>query len=958
MKYNETKKVKYYNNNKTKKVFQKNILKGGYIKIPEPTELTKEQINYYKNFMEIKSDATKILHKYTYIKNICIKICQELTSKIYNLDNDIFKYIKQIVVPEMFDNNHEKIIQFIENEMRQNSQTYYDSFIKIQYKNSNDIIDIENYLFLFCRFYLKGGNAFIFTIDSYNKLISSIFPKNQQLSDEEITNILGDRSDYDFNFLINANLSENHYYQILLLASKYISFCLIDLIYKYGDDFFNNIDFIEDFKLNLLNNEPNKIYTEKNPKQIFKVKHNFNQYVNDTTFLKSIKNDENKNKLGYVSINYLDIEKKIYSYKGKKKSKFILIRLMTCLKNSINYINDDNILKEGSDVAAEIIDVSIPSYDSYERIIKWENEAKTNIKINNVYCYNLNIVLDDLKRMIHEDIELNKTEKLKKRQNRLLFFNNLVCIIPRLIYSENELENKTGLNIEKINDSCEQIITFICNKEIIEKKPKVTELLKKILRGIYFNFPETINNTKLNIFTILKQTFYYYLIENVNCIEKNENNYDIIAKNLNLINNLENYTSNEWKEIYNTTCGVQYFNIIQKINSFYICDLTINYKLFETCFNIIDELKSKNISNELLCDLLIKYSILINSFEYSDLKFDALILFADVLNKINNYYQDNNIIIYQELINSRKKIIYVSNYYNSFIENFMKHIHFDLINFSLSLINEINLNEQKIVAFLNGSYAYAINKLHHNYDGLIDIKNQFEDENIKFNNINIIFGITNLNNLDKYIYIYNSYKFFFEEYFNNILNLNQTIEVPCKIYLELKSENNYFIINGIINIYYPLNNDDININFQKIQNINNQYNSDEKFRILTYTFLNIKITNEMAITKDEIHKYSTANQIINEKLNTADESFLLNKWFGEYNKIMSIENKNLKLYKNIVIEKTNNFMGQNIIFPNIINDNFYILNSYGIVSDSKEKINSDDLDILIKKKHINLLLNY
>lgn len=937
--------------NKTKKnkkiSLEKQILKGG--------ALTEEQKTYYKDFMAIKSDATTILHQNSDVREICVEICQSLTHKICMTENAIFNYIKNIYVPEEFKLNEEggidmkKVEEFIKNEFTNNEEQFQmslDAFINI---HTQDYVpttnDIRNYSIVFYRFYLKGGSACVFMIQLYNFYISiheELKKINRLISEDEIVELLGKSSDYDFNFLINRNIKKIHYDILTLHVSVTITNYLIELIYEYGNKLFNNKSIIEKFRRELLTNDIPLYTDDKYPYQILKVKGKFNEYglqfgYDETNrLLTSLKNNSVKNKLGYVSITALDIYNKAYKGQGLKNANFILIRLMTYLLNSLN--NDPNKVESDifSEICAELVDISIPTYDSFEKNVKWIEESNTIIMINGVYCYNLNVIVKDLKRMIFEDEAVGNLKKIEKRKKRLLFFDNLVCILPRLLFENKELYKYTGL--KDTYDNCKKVISFVFSSEDFNEKPRLLNDLKNIMEGIYLTFPETINNQNLDIYILLKQYFYYYLIISVQNQSISHINY--YSKN-NSFKSFEYNTNSECAYVYDST-NEKYFNLLVKLNGNeqYSCLDNVNVYMYNVICKYIDELKIKKIN---LSNYLILFNLFIYSFtNNSMLQFEGLINFIKFLIFLN---ETEYVLPYQHLINFRQIIK------NSIIEqeklllNIMdgNEIKNYIILRTLKFINKPE-HIGMIKLYMYGNYAYQLyfmlmhffnNKYHFTNEEMNAFLKEnysiFDDFKLKIILPNSLEDDDNLELMVNKIYDY--YKKDCIYIFNKKFNL-KTSSYPCKIYVNLsKNYKNSYTIIGKIDLLYPVVDDVINSEYLYMVEIMNNTSvpnllESEKYRVLSYTFLNINIEIESETDLSDTTYYTSLNKIID------DDDYLNEEYkkmfFNNYQELFEREN----IYDNLLIEPIET-----------------IINNYNKIIDDKE------IDILIKYKYIKALLN-
>lgn len=935
-----------------KKTRKNKILKGG--------ALTGEEIEYYSDFMAIKSDATAIFHQNVEIREMCIEICKLLTYKICMTPNDIFNYIKNIVVPDMFVSttdqgnvfDMEKITNFIKNEFNNNEEQYelsLNAFIKIHtdgYVSSID--DMKNYVLIFYRFYLKGGSACVFMVQLYNFYISiheELKKQNRKISEDEMVELLGKYSDYDFNFLINRNIAENHYNQLTLIAS--VNFCnfLIEIIDEFSSQLFNNDRIIRKFKSQLSTNKIPLNTADDLPNQILKVKGNFNNYAsqfgynNENRLLKSIRNNPANNKLGYININYLKIDNNAYKGEGYKNANFILIRLMTYLINSIKSPNEH----EFPPISAELIDISIPLYDSYERNVKWVEESNTIKLIDGVYCYNLNVIIKDLTRMIYEDEILGNLKKIEKRKKRLVFFNNLICMLPRILFKENELYKETGL--ETTYDNCKKIINYVFTCDDFNRRPKLLNYLTNITEGIYLNFPDIINISNLDVYVLLKQYFYHQLIISLQSQMLKTEYYSI--ENVKLYA-LKQNTVDNCKYIYDNM-NDNYFNFIYAIDTnVNICE-NINSYLINDVYKYIDVLKTRGLPGNRICIYFILFNAILFSFiDNPILLYDGLMNFIEYLKKISKSLKigdDSN--PYQPIINVRDDMIRLINSHDKFISTKINgnEIRKKIIYETLNIINN---DANAIKLYIHGDYAYQMqyalmyfyykNGILNDMDSAI---NSFLSNNYSIFdvfNFKIIFPSTTENvNIDE---IYNRYKDMCYTLLNDeYLYLSN---YPCKINIDLVNNNDFYNIICKINIYYPVNkngNDNVPDNINNyMMDILKQTNSPQGYRILTYTLFNISV--EIGTDYSDKKYYMNLNDIIND-----------NGYLNEHN-INYIYGQNVNFnYKKYFLDYYQEYLKQDIFTNVFIEPINNIIDNYNKIVDDVE------LDMIIKYKYGQRLLN-
>jgi hypothetical protein len=920
---------------------RKNYFIGG---IPE------EQLQYYRDFMAIKSDATAILHESREVREICVNMCRQLTHDICMTKNPVFNYIKNNVVPEMFATsqtdptpNMEKIEDFIRKEYNNDEQyqSALNAFVNIHRLDgySPNENDIQNYSFIFYRFYLKGGSAFVLMVQLYNHLISTdpTIKKKKTISEDEMIKILGKSSDYDFNFLINRRISKKHFDNLTILSSVLIANLLKNLIYNFSREMFNNDEIINNFKQSLLRNKT-PLHADDTPlTEILKVRPSFTEYASKFDFNELIteRNDATNNKLGQVSITALDIDNQAYQGSGRKNAIFILVRLMTFFKNNLN-------TRLYSQICGELIDVSIPLYDGYERNVKWIEESNTLIEINGIYCYNLNVMVKDLKRMIFEDDKNGNPTKIQKRENRLSFFNNLICILPKILFpSETLLYKNTGLY--DTHGNCKNVLDkLFVDKKFFDKRPKLMNDLKNIMEGIYLNFPDTINYQNLNMYVLLKQYFYYYLFIYV---QKSTVYLRSISTENSTYTSFEKNTNISCEYIYKNP-NVNYYNcLIKNGRSRYYCLDNINNHIYNKIFECIDHLNRKKVPENILSTCIKLFNSIIYSItDNSMLQFEALSNFIRFLIIVNNtgivndtgYLTPN-----QHLINFRQYIINLTKEYNKLLSTIIDGNIFkkNIIYYTLRMVNHRE-NDNFIKLYLHGNYAYQLHYMliyffnHSKLPSDLDIndflhKNDFFLDDFSFKLV--------LPNIDEDTFKENVYKIY-DYYYNSFDHIFHTLELdyPTKIYFNLIKDEKSYKITGKIDVIYQVNDsqDDYDI-------INGEFNDmmiliygparfkefgEEKHRILSCTFCNIEITME----NDEVTKLNT--QKINDII---DDANYLNKD-----------------YKKIFFNNYQAFVGGENIYNNV-----FIEPLYHIIYSYNEIINDVELDIIAKHKYIYKLLN-
>lgn len=929
------------NNDKLYNLYKLNKLnkKGGV--------LTLEKKQYYSDFMKMKADATYILHQHE-SSSLFLEMCQYLTREIYQTENPMFQYINDVLLPDVFEiiydqqnqliisNNYEKIKNFIKN-----TTFEYEESLKLFQKVSGyrkignlQILqpnEIEQYLSLFYKFYLKGGSAMKLIYNFYKEELMKYDPSNINsfLSPDEENMFLGKNSDYDFDFLINEMIPEAHYDALAKIASKTIYQLLNNVIVIYKDRIFNSENFIKKYIDMLKNNEPYSLNVI-NPFQNL-LKNVSKCTIGDESEI--LENNPNINKIGYISCGQLDFVNP-FEKKGKEAMRFYLIRLLLKLKNE-NKVDD-----RYTNIYAEIIDVGMPLYNSYDRKTKWDKTI-SNLKIKGIYCYNLNAIVNDLETVILETEQSNdpnKNAKLDKRRNRLSFFKNLICIVPRLLYDKN-IAKMTGININEYQKTCEEIIDKICPSDL-KITGKLKDELNTSLIGIYNNFPETINPNNLNIFSIIKQYFNYKLIININA---NMDIYSVIYDTPKLIEIKSNSLSNvnNIDEIYSSA----YYTIVtmnNNANGVSYAYEQINMEIFIKICEIIDNLYIlyKNVKDmkKLLCKLLLVYSKFIMYFNNYSLYNESVLQFIGLLMDISEKLMNGEI---SEISEQSLNISIIN--HRSLLQDILnrnKEINSQLIDILQYPLMKISLHIKDITGsklYLRGSYAYNFHRL---------LRNNYQSEYLNFNDIDIYIQL-NLNDYDeredmnvwfenKTINICNIYN----EYFKNIFEENRLLHDDEEIYSIVsylfKSENDY-LYQIILNRYLPCyTNDVMNVNFNHVfEKMGGNKNS---YRIVNHHIFEARI----AIQLNEEH-YSNIEEIL------YDSHLLKNL---NQNKAI------IKNYFNLIQinNSLNNKLDANINLNPISLDNFYIQTVEGMSIDYNNII-SEDTDILRKNIYIERLLS-
>jgi len=754
----------------------------------------------------------------------------ELNEKNTNLINELTTLSKKLLI--LFKKLTEKI----------DLSLYYNDNINIIINNlDNDDYEI---IFNFFDIYLKGGTAF-------RLLINNISNNNKILKDYlktiNLTEYLGDRSDFDFNCIINPFILEEDYNSIKNIFTEYFEIYFRNLIrdnnilnellnidIRFPNYISINSEFIQNLS-NLLNNNDElniDIDITEISKPNYKIK-NETEDIESNSFLYY-----QNTKLNLQDINII----------------FELHRLMLNFntKKIVNPLNNVGIPCTNIKTAVELIDISIIDYSSSDRINKYDEYITSkkfsfygNININgrrtlhkfHLHCYDLEHAIKDLVKVIETNILFNNVlqlKKLGKRQKRVEFLSDIICLYGNDTYKENNKCNNLlklykdkdlqfeDYNIFKINDN-------IIHKFIISNKQFIGSYLsmnkkQRILDAILLHCSRLIN------FNIQSYDVFDY---NIITGEKNILLLDYGNQNIKNIGTIQQLIENLYSNIFK-----QPFNIE---NSYKFLYLYLNVLLNDFFNN--DDILGNVFFNNFINMLYLDYNI--NMKINSENKIDNENIHIDY----NKDYIINDRFIYDYLVKLKNKKNIVYNFYNdySFYNN---KYYIDLFSFinneinntisNINEINEINYNlrlvyNNKTATRIYNSYAYRENKTLNLYEnGLqnIDFSIQY-DKNI-------------LNNKNKI-------KEFIDNFLTSlIININNNIPIQDKNILDkikiIENNNKYIIY--FIRILEE-NSQDLSNVFNDIGTINfsgfNIYNKFIVFNFEEYSNISKKILNNNTI---------------------------------------------------------------------------------------------------------------
>lgn len=759
---------------KTRKYRFRLVLKGGqYIDEENPEESLSvfekaPQLDLNSYFcsegskMKIKSDITKVIHQLPEIRDGCLFISQNLQSYIFERWTPMLEYvfsrfdisvINEKIAPlntiqyrVLFDK-----IKTIFNQNKSQDRTtymYYDAYTTHILSNGITKEELKYISLLFYRLYLKGGSAMLFVVNEYQKIM-----KGETLTTEEIEDILGGYSDFDFNFIINPMLPKEqnnpiHHNMLREISKRYIFDILQRLIYSETGELFRNEKLLDIIRNHLLEHSPQIIIdTDHSPNFIGRI---YN--------VENVRNDPLKNRFATVTSNTITLEHPFHEEKHYRDNTFDLIRLLVEFKNITNPRECMGNEKYKRFIQGELIDVSIPHFDSHEAFEKWK-ETNSIIPINNLYIYSLSGIIHDLEQVVEENIKRGDP-KLQKRQKRLKFFNDFACILPQLINPD------IGINY---TTACETLFNeiFETDNSFLTKENK--ESLTGILVGIYVNFPQFIRPETRSIFLLLKQYFKYKIDFPIETGSLYELTTPFIKQNKFI--ELEYDNSGLYKPSFYTFFTLSPDKKIEEV--FDLRDFVYEYSI-----HLIDEIEKVYNSNEkvqkdikkALSALLIEFNNIAISLNDNTMIYETTLQFIESLNQlliniqlygINSNYAEyltgqNIFILKQKLHDQQLKK-------NEYTQMFMKKHHGALLLQSLLLAKQLKQDkniESRLV--LKGGYLYDIYNTIQN--AILKNKNDF---NISTNDMDMFMFVNQAYLKDQDIYyiygLFNQLKEYFEK---------------------------------------------------------------------------------------------------------------------------------------------------------------------------------------------------
>jgi hypothetical protein len=438
-------------------------------------------------------------------------------------------------------------------------------------------------------------------------------------------------------------------------------------------------------------------------------------------------------------------------------------------------------------------------------------------------------------------------------------------------------------------------------------------IYKENINNINDSFNPSFSNFNLSIQNIFNSTLYLNSPANyseygiyINIIDSIASVLDNIINNnidyLNITNTMNNI-NNEYYNIFNLnnaygTTSKYIINNIGKVNNIsnYYSNDYINYSSIQNLniFNNIDYLNSSHNA----------YSIdNINNFNN-----------MNVLTPLYNSYSANNKIS-ENMINYLKNI-------NSFFTNQLSYI-----NNNIDYLNKTNINnyDEKYIGF---------------HEIIQEQKNQFYD-NISNSKIDLVYPITESNNIDSIIYNDNNYT---ADISDNIIISNLELSLLPSNYKDTQiynNNNNIFKYLGLINVN---SNNEINHYeyFNKLQNVKYIMTDDNK--IYNIVFDNDK--NAYKINNLHNNNYIIMNpQLVNFNNNSTNNSLTSNEMKYFYLLKMEFDNS-LNLF-------SNNYRYQDkeisIIINGLIINAFYTYNCNGINENYMYFMTNTEINININR---------
>lgn len=754
---------------------------------------------YYCNFLSMKGDATKVLHDMEQPRNVCIFLSKELTKFLYQRVNPLLDVVRNNILLPRFRqeqaNPQSKMLSGLVEQMVDNNQRdmelYKNAFIQLCNREEGYAIftpnDLQMIATKFYRFYLKGGTAMTMVVEHLQDQMFTLIRQQgraspEQITEEDIIQLLGKRSDYDFNFVINPYLTEEEFN---LLRDQSIRFLYEFFVHHIHTlPFFNNQDFKNVYRQNLYDYSTPLPTTEDIPRNSVFINPRFQETL-QTDRLREVKSIRNTgfNLFSQVSASFINAENPLAEeQKGMRNTQFILIRLMTQMPLDTRHIPGevrctypDGNPRQPPNVAGEMIDISIPIYTSVEKFSKWY-ESNHILNIQGIYVYDIYAIIHDLEIVIRESKQrADPGPKIEKRIRRLDFFQKLLCILPSILHA----------NAGHLSDACSKVVETICKDSIqpydsidleyedsdgnwmtLPISPSYNlKTLSQTLVSIFQDFPESIEQSKrgnLSIFLLLKQFFYTYLTKRI--IEPYNSTlielYTPFQRDQNpQLHDLHYTEASQMKYLYYTLFSVSRTgNITQKID--------LNIAIYQYIVFLLDKLETRiqtvhidGIPDEdarrgiraymtkLLCSYLLEFNHMIVSTNDNTLMFDIISQFANMLiqlyrdfdsnpvmftpqNNPTQFYIGNNLMIARNVVYERS--LYKLKWNKQFIKDHFLGLLSIFSHSRIGVFERLGIPPQNYQYTIRGGFMYSIYKIMQTY---IQHGNQNLDSTIQTNDL-------------------------------------------------------------------------------------------------------------------------------------------------------------------------------------------------------------------------------
>lgn len=653
---------------------------------------------YYCDFMMMKTDGTKVLHKSDKLRQVCLQLSQELTHRLYSTVNPLLEVVRNNILIPRWENertnpDNKQFTQLINQIFENNTQLIqqympiFQGFLGVgdgQGITSDDLYIIGSQ---FYRFYLKGGTAMSMVVEYLQEEMNRIIDEQGkdtpgQITREDLAKIIGDPSDYDFNFVLNPYLTEDEFNMLRDQSIVFLYDFFVEVITTHP--FFSNTEFKKAYQSALWNHIPTLPTQDTPPVNSVFVQRSFYENVRSDILRERVRNVKNNgfNQFSEVSLGFNSFENPLGE--ELRNTQFVLIRLMTQLpldttKIPVRCQYPDGNLRKTPNVAGEMIDISIPIYTSVEKLSKWY-ESNNTTRINYIYLYNIYAMIHDLEIIIEE--AKHKSDgggtKIDKRHRRLNFFQKLLCILPAKLHPDAEhLTNACSKVVESIcQDSIQPYETVDFDQDIgLQISPSYNlKTLSQTLVSIFTNFPESIQQSKrgdISIFLLVKQYFYVYLTSRINDIYTHALSEVYSSLQKNQLSSDPNF--HDLYYIDTTNMKFMYYTLFSLSSTGTVTEkIDLNIAIYQYIATLLSyfERNIQSIENDeqrngiqthitkILCSYLLEFNHMVVSTNDNTLMFDIISQFANILIRL---YRDYSSVPLQFLPQNNPTQFYIGN---------------------------------------------------------------------------------------------------------------------------------------------------------------------------------------------------------------------------------------------------------------------------------------------------------